>query len=537
MRKTLTAILLLIALATQAQTGKNYGRETAMRKLQIATLAIENLYVDEVNQDSIVESAIIGMLAGLDPHSSYSTAKETQQFAESINGSFDGIGVQFNMDRDTLLVIQPVLDGPSEKAGIQAGDRIISVNDTTIAGVKLSTDKITQKLRGKKGTKVKLGILRRGIPEVLYFQVTRDKIPIKTVSAAYLIRPNVGYIRIESFGMTTYEEFMKSVQSLKKKGMKDLIIDLKENGGGLMQSAILICNEFLQKNDLIVYTKGRNSEKQEFRAKGDGKLLDGKVVVLINEFSASASEIVTGALQDQDRATIIGRLSFGKGLVQKPFEFNDGSMMRITVAHYYTPSGRCIQKPYKKGDALDYQREILQRFEHGEMYSKDSIQTTDSLKYHTLRKKRVVYGGGGIMPDIFTPIDTTLYTEAYRKISAKRIVLENTVRYMDQNRKELKSKYADFETFKKQFEVPKQLIDKVYADAEKEKIKVKDDREKAQTDKNLRLIIKALIARDIWDMSEYFSIVNEDEPGIRQALEVLSKPQLSPLATKNKKRK
>ena len=330
------------------------SRDNLMRKLFIAESAIKGLYVDSVDENKLVEDGIRGMIEKLDPHSAYSTAKETKAMNEPLNGSFDGIGIQFNMQADTLLVIQPVLNGPSEKVGIIAGDRIISVNDTAIAGVKMSKEEIMRRLRGPKGTKVILGVVRRGIKDVLTFKVTRDKIPVKTIDAVYMIRPQVGYIRIGSFGMTTYDEFMEGVEKLKKQGMKDLVIDLQENGGGYLVAAVQIANEFLQKNDLIVYTKGRAAERQEFKAEGNGRLLDGKVVVLINEFSASASEIVTGAIQDQDRGLVVGRRSFGKGLVQRPIEFDDGSMLRLTIAHYYTPSGRCIQKPYTKGNQLDY---------------------------------------------------------------------------------------------------------------------------------------------------------------------------------------
>ena len=393
--------------------------DSAIRKLHIAEMAIKSLYVDSVDEQKLVEDGIRGMLEKLDPHSAYSTAKQTKEMTESLQGSFEGIGVQFNMVEDTLLVIQPVTNGPSEKVGIIAGDRIITVNDTAIAGVKMSKEEIMRRLRGKKGTKVNLGIVRRGISGKLKFVVTRDKIPVKTIDAVYMIRPTVGYIRIGSFGATTYDEFMTGVDSLKKAGMKDLIIDLQENGGGLMQAAIMIANEFLERNDLIVYTEGRRTPRQEFRAQGNGRLLDGKIYALVNEYSASASEIVTGALQDQDRGTVVGRRTFGKGLVQRPIDFPDGSMIRLTIAHYYTPSGRCIQKPYVKGEGKEYAEDIEKRFKHGELYSADSIHFEDSLKCYTLRKHRTVYGGGGIMPDYFVPLDTTQYTKFHRQLAAE----------------------------------------------------------------------------------------------------------------------
>ncbi|MBQ5578781.1 MAG: S41 family peptidase, partial [Prevotella sp.] len=466
--------------------------DSAIRKLHIAEMAIKSLYVDSVDEQKLVEDGIRGMLEKLDPHSAYSTAKQTKEMTESLQGSFEGIGVQFNMVEDTLLVIQPVTNGPSEKVGIIAGDRIITVNDTAIAGVKMSKEEIMRRLRGKKGTKVNLGIVRRGISGKLKFVVTRDKIPVKTIDAVYMIRPTVGYIRIGSFGATTYDEFMTGVDSLKKAGMKDLIIDLQENGGGLMQAAIMIANEFLERNDLIVYTEGRRTPRQEFRAQGNGRLLDGKIYALVNEYSASASEIVTGALQDQDRGTVVGRRTFGKGLVQRPIDFPDGSMIRLTIAHYYTPSGRCIQKPYVKGEGKEYAEDIEKRFKHGELYSADSIHFEDSLKCYTLRKHRTVYGGGGIMPDYFVPLDTTQYTKFHRQLAAKSVIINANLRYVDNHRKQLRKQYPTFESFRNGFVVPQKLVDDIVAEAEKEKVKPKDDEELQLTIPRLKLQLKAL---------------------------------------------
>ena len=497
--------------------------DSAIRKLHIAEMAIKSLYVDSVDEQKLVEDGIRGMLEKLDPHSAYSTAKQTKEMTESLQGSFEGIGVQFNMVEDTLLVIQPVTNGPSEKVGIIAGDRIITVNDTAIAGVKMSKEEIMRRLRGKKGTKVNLGIVRRGISGKLKFVVTRDKIPVKTIDAVYMIRPTVGYIRIGSFGATTYDEFMTGVDSLKKAGMKDLIIDLQENGGGLMQAAIMIANEFLERNDLIVYTEGRRTPRQEFRAQGNGRLLDGKIYALVNEYSASASEIVTGALQDQDRGTVVGRRTFGKGLVQRPIDFPDGSMIRLTIAHYYTPSGRCIQKPYVKGEGKEYAEDIEKRFKHGELYSADSIHFEDSLKCYTLRKHRTVYGGGGIMPDYFVPLDTTQYTKFHRQLAAKSVIINANLRYVDNHRKQLRKQYPTFESFKNGFVVPQKLVDDIVAEAEKEKVKPKDNEELQLTIPRLKLQLKALIARDLWDMSEYFAIINEGSDIVNKALEIIEK--------------
>ena len=492
--------------------------DAALRKLQLAEMAIYNLYVDSVNQNKLVEDGIRGMIEKLDPHSSYSTAQETKAMNEPLQGSFEGIGVQFNVVQDTLLVIQPVSNGPSERVGILAGDRIVTVNDSAIAGVKMSKEEIMRRLRGPKGSKVRLGIVRRGIKGVLTFVVVRDKIPVKTLDAYYMIRPTIGYIRIGSFGLTTYKEFMEAVAILKQQGMNDLILDLEENGGGYLNAAVDIANEFLKRNDLIVYTLGRSVPKQEFRADGKGRLLAGKVVVLINEFTASAAEIVTGALQDQDRGEVVGRRSFGKGLVQRPIEFPDGSMIRLTIAHYYTPSGRCIQKPYTKGDAQSYALDIEKRYEHGELYSADSIHFADSLKYKTLRKQRLVYGGGGIMPDYFVPLDTTLYTPYHRQLAARSYLINANLKYVDAHRKTLKQQYPDFATFLARYEVPQSLLDDIRKTAEKDKIKPKDEAEWKKSLPQLRLQLKALVARDLWDMSQYFQVVNEANPIVQKAL-------------------
>nr|WP_315346706.1 S41 family peptidase [Hoylesella enoeca] len=483
---------------------------------------IKNNYVDSVNESKLVEDGIRGMLEKLDPHSTYTTAKETKALTEPLEGSFEGIGVQFNIVQDTLLVIQTITNGPSEKVGILPGDRIVSVNDTAIAGVKMDRNEVVRRLRGPKGTRVRLGIVRRGIPGKLVFVVTRDKIPVKTIDAVYMIRPNVGYIRIGSFGATTYQEFMEGVTRLKKQGMQDLVLDLQDNGGGYLMAAVGVANEFLKRNDLVVYTQGRASKRDEFRANGNGRLLDGKVVVLVNEFSASAAEIVTGAIQDQDRGSVVGRRTFGKGLVQRPIPFRDGSMIRLTIAHYYTPSGRCIQKPYQKGDIESYERELDNRYKHGELYSADSIHFADSLKYQTLRQHRTVYGGGGIMPDYFVPLDTLQFTRFHRMLNAKSIIINANLRYVDNNRKTLKNRYKTFDEFNTRFTVPQSLIDAILKEGEAQQIKPKDQAELKRTLPLLRIQLKALVARDLWDMDEYFQIMNETNHVVRKALEVLS---------------
>ena len=357
MRKIVCAAFLsLYGVMASAQMQINMGEGSPLRKLQIAEIATTNLYVDSVDEKKLVEDAIRGMLEKLDPHSSYSTPKEVQTMNEPLQGNFEGIGVQFNMVDDTLMVIQPVTNGPSEKVGIIAGDRIVSVNDTAIAGVKMSKEKIMKRLRGPKGTKVVLGVVRTGIKDRLTFTVVRDKIPVKSVAASYIIRPGTGYIRIGNFGATTHQEFCDALKALQQQGAKNLVLDLQENGGGYLQAAVNIANEMLSQGDLIVYTEGRRVPRQDYRADGRGIFREGKIVVLVDEYTASAAEIVSGAIQDQDRGMVVGRRTFGKGLVQRPIDLPDGSMIRLTIAHYYTPAGRCIQKPYEKGKQKDYAR-------------------------------------------------------------------------------------------------------------------------------------------------------------------------------------
>ena len=522
MRKAIIiAAACLVHVAAFAQQRVNVGGDSPLRKFVIAEMAVNNLYVDSVDEKKLVEDAIRGMLEKLDPHSSYTTPKETKQMTEPLNGSFEGIGVQFNMMDDTLMVIQPVSGGPSEKVGIVAGDRIVGVNDTAIAGVKMSREEIMRRLRGPKGTVANLKVVRVGIKDTLLFKVVRDKIPVFSLDASYMIRPGVGYIRIGSFSATTHKELMASLDTLRGQGMRDLILDLQGNGGGYLQAAADIANEFLAAGDLIVYTEGRSVHRQEYRADGNGQLRDGRVVVLVDEYSASAAEIVTGAIQDQDRGMVVGRRTFGKGLVQRPIDLPDGSMIRLTIAHYYTPSGRCIQKPYEKGKQKDYAMDVLNRLKHGELTSKDSIHFADSLKFETLRQHRTVYGGGGIMPDYFVPLDTMRYTKFHRELAARSILIQQNLHYVDKHRKELRKQYKTFGEFREQFQVPQTLIDAIVAEGEKLKIKPKDDDELQRTLPLLRLQLKALVARDLWDMSEYYAIINDDSDIVKKGLELL----------------
>ena len=515
MKKIFAIIVCICAVTAQAQ---KMGNE-ALRKLQMAEFAIANLYVDSVDENRLVEEAIIKMLAQLDPHSTYNNAEEVKKMNEPLQGNFEGIGVQFQMIEDTLLVVQPVSNGPSEKVGILAGDRIIAVNDSAIAGVKMSTEDIMSRLRGEKGSEVKLTIVRRGVNEPLFFTVKRDKIPILSLDAAYMIQPRTGYIRINRFGATTAEEFLKALKELQKKGMKDLILDLQGNGGGYLNAAIDLANEFLQQKDLIVYTEGRAARRSNFHAKGNGKFKDGRLVVLVDEYSASASEIVTGAIQDWDRGVVVGRRTFGKGLVQRPIDLPDGSMIRLTIARYYTPSGRSIQKPYDS--TVDYNKDLIERFSHGELMNADSIHFPDSLKAQTKKLGRTVYGGGGIMPDYFVPIDTTLYTDYHRNLVAKGAVIKFTMQFIEGHRKELKNKYKKFESFDEKFVVDDDMLATLKEIGEKEGVKFNEE----QYQKSLPLIktqLKALIARDLWDMNEYFQVMNTTNESIQKALEILN---------------
>ncbi len=492
-----------------------------VQKLQIASLAIHSLYVDSVGYGPIVENAIRGMLEQLDPHSSYTNAEDTRKLNEPLEGNFEGIGVQYNMLNDTLLVIQTVPKGPSEKVGILAGDRIISVDSVPIAGVKLSRDSIMKMLRGPKGSKVNLGVKRRGVADEIVFKVTRDKIPVNTLDAWYMIAPGIGYILLDRFGATSGDEVKKALADLKKQGMKKLIIDLQINGGGYLSAAIDVANELLERGDLIVYTDGRATPRSTFKAVGGGSFREGDVAILVNEYSASAAEILAGAVQDHDRGIIVGRRTFGKGLVQRPIDLPDGSMIRLTVSHYYTPSGRCIQKPYVKGKKKDYDSDMENRFTHGELSCIDSIRLDSTKVFHTLKDGRTVYGGGGIMPDVFVPLDTTAYSPLYRRINSANLFNEVVLHFVDENRQKLRKKYKKFEDYLERYEVPQALVDSLMSAAEKKNIKPKDDDELRATLPDVRFMLKALVAYNVWDRKEYVMMVNRRNDIVLEAVEIL----------------
>ena len=524
MKKLLFSLALLLgcSIMMTAQHGLNGG----MQKLLNAQYAISNFYVDTVNNDKLVEEAIKGMLESLDPHSSYTDAKETKELEEPLQGEFSGIGIQFNMKQDTLYVIQTIVGGPSEKVGIMAGDRIITVNDSTIAGVKMKNTDIMKRLRGKKGTKVTVQVKRGSSPELITFRITRDNIPLYSVDAAYMIDNKTGYVLISRFGAKTHEEMVEAIQKLEKQGMKQLIIDLGNNGGGYLNAAIDMCNEFLQRRQLIVYTEGNSVPRQEAAADGFGKYKDLKIVVLVDQFSASASEIFSGAMQDWDRAVVVGRRSYGKGLVQRPFKFDDGSMMRLTVARYYTPSGRCIQKPYTKGDKKHYEEDLIDRSKDGEYFHLDSIQFNDSLSYKTLRTGRTIYGGGGIMPDVFVPLDTTENSKYYRDMMAKGIINQFAVDYVDKHRAQIKSDYKDVHDFDKRFSLNDADMKTFIAMGEKDSVKY-NEKDYKISERLFKTVLKGLVARDVYaDPGAYTIIINHRNNDVQEALRVINDDKL-----------
>ena len=405
-------------------------------KLSRAVNYISNEYIEKIDNDSLAELAIPAIIEKLDPHSSYIPASEFKKIEEPLQGEFDGIGIVFNMATDTVIVLNVIPSGPSQKAGIVAGDRIVKVNDTIIAGQKMPQSDVMKRLRGPRGTQVNLSLKRQNIAEPVVVTVTRDAIPLNSVEATVMLTDNIGFIRLSQFARTSHREIKSAIDTLRKQGMKSLILDLRGNSGGFLDQAILIANEFLERGKLIVYTEDRNQKQIRQHSDGRGKATDLDIAVLIDESSASSSEILAGALQDNDRGTIIGRRSFGKGLVQSQIPFEDGSAMRITVAKYFTPTGRSIQKPYTAGDEEEYSMDIVNRYKHNEFFSADSIHFADSLRFVT-PKGKVVYGGGGIMPDIFIPLDTTNMSKYYLEVSGKNILYRYTIEYADSHRKEL----------------------------------------------------------------------------------------------------
>ena len=519
MKKILLAFFILTNIfVTSAQLKIN----SDLLKLNNVFSVISNLYVDSINEKKLVETAIIATLKELDPHSSYIPKDEVERVNEPLEGSFEGVGIQFQIFEDTILVVQTISGTPAEKVGVMPGDRIIFINDELMAGQKIQNSDVMKRLRGPKGSEVSVKILRRGLSDLLLFKIIRDKIPVNSIDASYMIDQETGYIRINNFGSKTIEEYKVAVAKLTKAGMKNLILSLQGNGGGYLNAAIELADEFLDRGKMIVYTEGLNQRRSTANATAMGGFEQGKLIILVDEYSASASEIVSGAVQDWDRGIIMGRRTFGKGLVQRQIPLTDGSMLRLTTSRYYTPTGRSIQKPYNDG-VEKYQKDIAERFNHGEMLHADSIHFPDSLKYQTLSLKRTVYGGGGIMPDIFIPIDTTKFTEYHRKIVAQGIVNKVIVQFNEKNRDMLKKKYKDFEKYYQDFSIDSTLLDQLKENAEKESIAY--DEEQFEKSKDLiALQLKALIARDIWSMNEYYRIMDAENESLQKAIQLLQTP-------------
>ena len=522
MKRKATIIFIISAIFASAIAIAKTAYNSPMEKLQWAEYAISQYYVDTVNEDKLIEEAIKGMLESLDPHSAYSSPEETRELNEPLQGNFSGIGITFNMSEDTLYVIQTVAGGPSEKVGILAGDRIISVNDTSIAGQKMKNSDIMKRLRGPKGTVVNVTVLRGG--EKIPFRITRDDIPIYSVDAAYMVDPVTGYIRLNKFSADTPAEMRKAIRDLKNKGMENLILDLTDNGGGYLQAAVDLLGEFLEPRSLAVYTEGLNSPRQNNYARpgaGSTPLFgDGRLVIMLNQYSASASEITAGAIQDWDRGLIVGRRSYGKGLVQRPFMLPDESMIRLTIAHYYTPTGRDIQKAYEKGDKKAYEKDIEERLKSGELMHEDSIKYIDSLKVKTIKNKRDIYGGGGIYPDKFVALDTTENSRYYRNIMAKGIINRFVIRYIDAHRSEILSKYKTDDDFVKNFKVTDDMLKTIREMGDADKVEFnKEEFERAKP--LFKMAIKALIGRDVYDNATYFKVFNQHDPIFKEAVRLI----------------
>ena len=507
-----------LSILSQSVTSQTLNENTY--KIGRTLNLIDAFYVDRTDIDKLTEKTIIEILRNLDPHSVYISAKDVKEMNEPLNGNFEGIGIQFNLLRDTIIVIEPLSGGPSEKVGLLAGDRIIAIDGEKVAGVGLSTSGVRSRLMGMKGTKVNLNIFRKGAKEILDFTIVRDKIPIYSLDAAYMLDKETGYVKLNKFAATTTKEFMNAVDSLQKYNMQNLILDLRSNGGGYMVASTDIADKFFTDKKLLVYLRGLKTPRQDYNSNGKGVLSNARIAVLTDEGSASASEILAGALQDWDRGVIVGRRTFGKGLVQNGFYLTDGSMIRLTIARYYTPTGRLIQSPYNEGYDK-YLENFYKRYTDGELMNADSIRFPDSLKFKTLVNNRTVYGGGGIMPDIFVPADTSNYSDYYRGLVRRGILNSYTLEYSDKNRSRLASEYKTFEDFKRRFSfTPAEIADFVKK-GEDAGLKYNEDQFSTSKDEIIK-IMKALIASNLWKTNEYFRILNEDDKVIEKALQIVT---------------
>ena len=515
----LSGIVVAFILFKRLQPKSHFAIPSNYGKIGEVMDYIQNYYFDTIDNEKLIETTLATLLESLDPHSAYATAEENKRLTESLDGAFEGVGVQFNIMNDTIMVVQVVSGGPSERAGIRAGDRIVSVNDSTIAGNGITNDQVFKLLRGKKHTKVKIGIQRPGFPDTYFFDITRDVIPTYTLDVAYMLDATTGYIKINQFGENTYNEFLNALFSLKNKGMTSLVLDLRGNSGGYLGTAINLCDEFLPKNDLIVYTEGRSMPENKIYATAIGNFEKGNLVVLIDDFSASASEIVAGAVQDNDRGWVVGRRSFGKGLVQQQFVLSDSSTIRLTVARYHTPSGRCIQRNYDKGTG-DYYADLLRRYESGEMDFADSIKFDENLQYMT-KKGRTVYGGGGIMPDFFVPLDRDSNAMAFNEIYNSGTLIEFTFNYANEHKSEILRQYPVAEDFVAKMTVTDATINQFMQFYQKKGHRAPTLN--ANSQKELRLWLKALIGRNIYEENGFYPVINSTDKTILKALEVINK--------------
>ncbi len=533
-------ILILTTLFASIQGFSQYNEEETTIKFEEVFGYLKSNYVDDFNGSKITDAAIVAMLKELDPHTYLIPKEDVQQSNDRINGSFVGVGIQFRIQDDTLSVVNTIEGGPSEKVGIKAGDKIVVIDDENVAGVGLQNSGVRERLLGDKGSLVILGIKRKGEKEILDFDVRRDKIPLFSVASHYMATDKTGYIKVTSFARTTPQELVSAIGNLRDQGMKNLILDLQGNGGGLLHVAKFMADEFLSDDKLIVYSEGRSQPRNDliandmdsrgrpYHKKKKGSFEKGKLVVLIDESSASASEIVSGALQDWDRALVVGRRSFGKGLVQRPYKLSDGSEIRITIARYFTPSGRFIQKPYDDG-VEEYRDDYAKRFASGELMHLDSIKFPDSLKFETLKLKRTVYSGGGVMPDIFVPLDTTEFSPLYRTISRKGIINTFTFSYVDKNREKLKTNYPEFEDYLEKFSVEGEVMDEFWKLAAEEEIEFNAE-EYEISKKLIHTLLKARMASNLWDSSKFYPVFNQNENEIFiKGLELIEGKMISDL--------
>ena len=528
MKRLLYAIIAVSAIAFTLLASREAKAQkpeiSPAQKLQMAEYIIENYYVEDVNSDTVVQEAIIAMLKTLDPHSAYSTPTETEELNTPLEGKFSGIGIQFNMVEDTLYVVQTTPGGPSEKAGIRPGDRILSANDTVIAGKKLPNSGILKILRGPKGTVVNVKVKRGGEPELIDFRLVRDDIPLYSVDASYMVDDTTGFISVTRFAEATASEVRQAADSLSRLGMKNLILDLSSNGGGYLGAAYELASEFLKAGDPVVFTKGLHTPPSYFNVEKNGTIPVERLVVMVDQYSASASEILSGAIQENDRGLIVGRRTFGKGLVQRPFPFPDGSMIRLTVSRYYTPSGRCIQKPYEKGKGEEYQLDMLNRYTSGELWHADSIHLDKSEPFYTLKNHRVVYGGGGIMPDVFVPADTSRYSTYYRDLLGKGVMIKYVLNYIEQNRSSLTKQYPTEEIFAREFVLSDDMLKDLIVRGEAEGIPF--DQEKWDRSKELiSAVLRGLMTRDLYENGIYVRSTNPLSNDFNEAYRLINDPE------------